>query len=169
MTLYCTPALLAEWYGLVELAQAAAPPEGPSVETALLAATLDGGDRTAWTDEEREAADRAAAFLEAACRIASREADSYLASAMATPLSALAVQESSLPRAAGDMARAMIWRQGGTEAIHEAARMARQWLRDIAAGRARLGSVNSEPARSGLPEFVRGKARFDLAGFLDAH
>lgn len=76
---YVTPALLQADYGAAELLQASASSDPAGlVSPALLAATIDGADRSNWTADERAAADVVAANVARACTQANARIDSTI-------------------------------------------------------------------------------------------
>ena len=102
---------------------------------------------------------------------ASAEADSYLAVRFSVPL---AEAPPLLVKAVCDLAREALDAQG-RQPVVDAAKRARQWLKDLAAGRATLGSgPDGDPGA--LPDSTSGGAVVDaparvftdetLAGFL---
>lgn len=83
---YVTPAQLAENPGALELAQVASDPGSPVVDTDLMALTLRGGDRSAYTAPEIAAADAAALRIDQASDGADSLIDGYLGKRYPLPL-----------------------------------------------------------------------------------
>ena len=76
---YITPADLAERPGAKELAQVATPEHKRIADTALMDATLRGGDRSSWTAEDQADADAAMARIQDAVVEADALIDGFLA------------------------------------------------------------------------------------------
>lgn len=75
---YITPAALAERPGSHEIAQVASLPHQMVRDDALMEATLRGGDRSAWTPEQLQAADAAYGRVQDAIAEAGALIDGYL-------------------------------------------------------------------------------------------
>ena len=76
---YITPADLAERPGAKELAQVATPEHKRIADTALMDATMRGGDRSAWSAADQADADAAMARIQDAVSEADSLIDGYLA------------------------------------------------------------------------------------------
>ncbi|MBI1626954.1 gp436 family protein [Comamonas suwonensis] len=76
---YITPIDLAERPGAKELAEVATPEHKRIVDTALMDATLRGGDRSSWTAEDQADADAAMARIQDAVAEADALIDGFLA------------------------------------------------------------------------------------------
>ncbi|MBF0371235.1 MAG: DUF1320 family protein [Magnetococcales bacterium] len=145
---YATPSDLIAWYGAVEMAQRGASDHLDVVDADLLLATVEGGDRSGWTQERQDAADEALGRMDAALLMATREMGVYLSGRYTLPIDAAVVADSALPRICGDLARWFLYDDGAPPHIGDRYDRANKVLRDIQAGRADLGGA-SAPSGSG--------------------
>lgn len=128
---YLTPAALLARFGAAALADLAWP-DGSRPNAEHLAVTISGGNRSSWTDDERAQADQAVATLTAICA----DTDAVLDDTFR--------QQYSLPLAGGlsasglkyglDLAFDALHKEAVSELVLNRANVARQWLRDVAAG-----------------------------------
>jgi phage gp36-like protein len=168
---YATPQNLLEWYGAKELAQIATPDDLIMVPAQLMRLTLDGGNRDAFSVEERAAADSAMTRISAALAESTSLIESYLGDRYSLPIADAVVQTSPLPRACGAMARRLLYDDGVPQEVGQRYELALGWLRDLASSQAGLGSnsTNQTKSAAGLADFTANERIFDqttLHGFV---
>lgn len=128
----------------------------------LLALVVEDGDRSAYSDDERAAADEAVKRVEAALTESTSLCNSYISKTHVLPLSADAVANSALRRACMDIARyeLMVDEDRLTDVAESRYKAAIVWLKDIAAGRASLGEDEQSPSDlSGRVQIKQGSSR----------
>lgn len=149
MTVYATFAdlVLAATGGWAELAQRASP--DPAVTGELLQATVEGGNRSAWSPEAQVAADAAVERLQDALDRASRHADTYLYPRYRQymPLPAELITGSSLPLAVATIAIKRLYGTTVPEDVRKGAQWADDYLRDLSAGKVSLGMPDTDVAQ----------------------
>jgi len=155
---YITAAALAERPGARELAQVATAEHLRLVPFELMEATLRGGDRSAWTADQVEAADDALQRIEEAVGQAESLVDGFLAQrGYPLPLSPVPELVTGWVR---DIARYLLHKdRGGKEAddpIVRAYRDALKFLEMIAAGKFSLGASDPIISRN-----LRASVRFE--------
>ena len=152
--------------GWTELAQRAT--VDPAVDGELLQATVDGGDRTAWSESAQVSADAAVLRLQEALERASRHADTYLFPRYRAnmPLPAEMVQGSSLPAAVATIAIKRLYGTSVPEDLRRGAQWADDYLRDLSAGKVSLGETDLEVAQPPGRMVSRTQAkRFDWGSY----
>jgi phage gp36-like protein len=115
------------------------------------------------TDRESEPTGTVDASVFAAAEAdASALIDGYLRSRYTVPI---ALPTGDLRVHAGSMARAILYRDGQTQAVADDQERAMEWLRDVAAGRVVLDAATATPAITGgtIGEAVFNDARNDFA------
>lgn len=138
---YATPQALLDRYSAAELAQLSDRSAGRLVTADLLAATVAGDDRSAWSADENAAADDALALINQVLADANAAIDGYLGR-YSLPL---AVVPRSLTRAACEIARFYLYDDAPTEHVTELYQSTVKWLGEIARGNIDLGlSANGE-------------------------
>ncbi|MEO5345861.1 MAG: DUF1320 domain-containing protein [Magnetococcus sp. YQC-9] len=163
---YAQSAQMLLWFGARELAQVAVPEEVTPISPELLRLTIEGGSRTAYTVEERAAADAGLLALERALEDAARLMDSHLVLRHPLPLSAEQIAQSPLPRLTGEIARRLLHRDRIPEAVQAGYQRAIAWLGDLAAGK--TGIIGGAVIGAGSPAFEAHPRLFDdttLRGF----
>lgn len=154
---YATPADMVARYGAEDMAGIGMPddiPPGVMVSGELLRATIDGGDREGYADEQRLAADGTLARILGALEEASRRMDSYLQTRVTLPLGAEQVTASPMAGYCCDIARYLLQDDRATEEPRKRYEQAILWLRDVAGGRVSLGVTLETPGAVGLPDWV---------------
>lgn len=146
--------------GATETAQASTPDWLRVIPAELLLATVQGDDRSAWTAEEIDAADRALARIEDALAEASAEIDAALSQRYSLPFSGPLWSQDLLRSICRALAR--WWLADDTERyddsgrpvspVADRARWARKFLVQIREGELRLDEV---PAQSGAGATVQ--------------
>jgi phage gp36-like protein len=141
--------------GWAELAQRAS--DDPAVTGELMKLTAEGGDRSAWTPEARDAADQAIARCSDALDRASRHADTYLFPKYRTvmPLPDELVQGSSLVEAVAAIALKRLYGTTVPEDLRRGAAWADDYLRDLASGKVSLGAGDQAVAQAPGATVVR--------------
>lgn len=151
------------WEALAQRASAS-----PLVDGALLAASVEGADRGAWTPESVAEADAALARLQDVLNRASRHADTYLFPRyrQTMPLSDAVVQASSLPDAVAAIAYKRLYGALVPEDVRKGCQWADDYLKDLSAGRVSLGMQDEVVAQSPGKVASRAPARvFDLKDY----
>lgn len=162
--MYATALELLQRFGDREMAERGAP-DAPEVTGALLRLTVEGGDRSAYSQAEQDAADTALARIEGALDDATKTINSYLI-AYTLPLEQALIDASNLPQINGDMARYHLYDDGAPEFVKDRYDAAMKWLRDIAAGKASLGPEDtSAAAPTGRVVARQGCSRFDWGSY----
>ena len=154
---YATPQNLLDWFDAQELAQLATPKRYPVIDALLLELTVSGGDRSAYTPEEIEAADAALAVINEALDASDAIIDSYLGQRYELPLSQTQIDASPLPRYCGDLARYQLADDQEVETITKRYDRALRWLRDLADGKASIGA--GEPEQASGAVVISGPSR----------
>lgn len=162
--MYTTALDLLQWFDAQEIAQAATPKRYPVVDAVLLELTASGGDRSAYTALQIEAADAALVVINEALAAASLTIDSYLRERYTLPLTQAIIDTSPLARTCGDLARFELNPGQDVEPLNKRHDKALRWLRDVANGVVSLGASDPIPASSGGvvvagPERVFGRDR----------
>jgi phage gp36-like protein len=170
---YATGQNLLEWYGAKELAQIATPDDLVMVPAQLLRLTLEGGNRDAFSLEEKAAADAAQVRISAVLEEATLLIESYLGRRYSLPIPDSGVQSSPLPRACGAMARRLLYDDGVPQEVGQRYELTLGWLRDLANSQANLGSEETTQTTvgAGLADFESSERIFDqstLQGFTSA-
>lgn len=148
--------------GWDELAQRAA--DDPAVTGDMIKATSEGDDRSAWTADERDAADKAVGRCSDALDRASRHADTYLYPKYRSvmPLPDPVVQGSSLVEAVSAIALKRLYGTTVPEDLRRGAQWADDYLRDLASGKVSLGAGDASVAQAAGETVVRtGPKSFD--------
>ncbi len=83
--MYISPTQLLDRVGGTELAELATPDQAPVVDAELMAATIDGSDRSAWSPAEIAVADHALVTIQTACDDATSLCNGYLAKRYTLP------------------------------------------------------------------------------------
>lgn len=132
--------------GWLELAQRAT--SDPDVDGALLQATAQAGDRSAWSPEAQAAADAALVRLQDALERASRHADTYLFPRyrQQMPLPPDLVNGSSLPAVVAAIALKRLYGTSVPEELRKGTQWADDYLRDLAKGVVSLGGADTTVA-----------------------
>lgn len=143
---YATAINMLDRFGDHEMAQRGAPAD-PAVTAELLRLTVTGGDRSAYTDAEQDAADAAAARIELALADAAAQIDSYLSPTYALPLAAELVAASNLEQVTCELARYNLYDDRAPEFVQDRYDRRLRWLRDVAANKASLGATDTAVAR----------------------
>ncbi len=147
--IYATAQNLLNWFDSQELAQLSTPKRYPVVDAVLLELTVSGGDRSAYTALEIEAADVALVVINESLTAATNLIDSYLAQQYSLPLAQSQVDTSPIPRTCGDIARYELSDDQAAEPVTQRYDRALRWLLHIAKGAATLGPGEPEPAGGG--------------------
>lgn len=144
---YATPAQLADGPSRgVELAQLF------NLDTALLLATLDSADRSAWTPDEQAAADAAVATIEERIALADAEIDRHLAGRYTVPLSPVTYP---ILRVWSEWIARYLINRDRDRTSEETGRIERDYnrairaLEQVAAGKLSLGASDTTAAGSG--------------------
>ena len=166
--MYATAAdmLRAATGGWNDLAQRAS--ASPLVDGALLQATVEGADRSAWTPAARGEADQAWSKLQDVLNRASRHADTYLFPRyrQTMPLLDAVVQASSLPDAVAAIAYKRLYGALVPEGVRKGCQWADDYLKDLSTGRVSLGVQDEVVAQSPGKVASRSPARvFDLKDY----
>ncbi len=154
---YATPQNLLDWFDAQELAQLATPKRYPVIDAVLLELTVSGGDRSAYTAQEIEAADAALASIAGALDASDAIIDSYVGKRYQLPLSQTQIDASPLPRYSGDLARYQLTDDQEVETITKRYDRALRWLRDLANGSASIGE--GEPEQTSGAVVISGPTR----------
>lgn len=144
--MYLSALELMQRFGPQELAQTATPDDQAVVASALMRATIEGADRTAWTADEIAVADLAAEAVDAALADAAALIDGYLASRYTLPLTTVPLP---LKRIAGDAARYYLMDDRATEEVSDRFEALKKLLQQIRDGKFTLGA--EDPAQTGSP------------------
>lgn len=133
--------------GWQELAQRAS--TDPAVDGALLQASAQAQDRSAWDAEAQAAADAALARLQDALERASRHADTYLFPRyrQQMPLPADLVDGSSLPAVVAAIALKRLYGTSVPEDLRKGTQWADDYLRDLSKGTVSLGGADATVAQ----------------------
>lgn len=162
---YATALNLLDRFGDREMAERAAP-DDPAVTAELLRLTVEGGDRSAYTQAERDAADRALARMELRLADAAAQIDSYLTPNYPLPLAAELVAASPLEEVNCDLARYALYDDRAPEFVTERYDRRVKWLRDVSAGRASLGPQDTATATpTGQVRRRQGVSRIDWEAY----
>lgn len=152
--------------GWDELAQRSA--STAEVDGELLRLTVDGGDRSAWSEAAQAAADEAVTKLNAALDRAARHADTYLFPRYRTvmPLSAEMVEGSDLPSVVAAIALKRLYGTSVPEDIRKGTQWAEDYLQSLAKGVVSLGALDTQVAQPGGRAAVRAPSKaFDWSGY----
>ena len=145
MSVYATLQHLADAAtgGWLELAQRAT--SDPDVDGALLQATAEAADRSAWSEGVQAAADAALAQLQGALEMASRHADTYLFPRyrQQMPLPPALVAGSSLPAVVAAIALKRLYGTSVPEELRKGTQWADDYLRDLSRGVVSLGGADT--------------------------
>ncbi|MBF0309466.1 MAG: DUF1320 family protein [Magnetococcales bacterium] len=167
--MYVTPANLLEMYGAAEMAGISRPDDIAAdirVTGELLRVTASAGDRSAWSAEEREAADRCLARIEAAIGQASMRIDSHLSRRYVLPLSAGMVAANPLKQICGDLVRWMLDDDTVQDATKARYQDALRWLDQVQRGEALLAPETTSPSGgAGGIATIPGATFFRAGGF----
>ena len=158
--MYVTAAQLATRYGYAELAQLAQPDDAVTVAPEMLRLTVEGGDRSAYSADETDAADHAVAAIDTAIADAGAEIDGYLAGRYTLPLAE--VPEVLALRAA-QVARYHLSNDQLIDKVEAAYKAAVRWLEWVSSGRIQLTTATGEAEATGgagSAEFVEGEGQF---------
>lgn len=134
MAAYATLTDLLEKFEADEMAQLCS--DDKDVDGALLQLTVDAGDRSGYTQAQRDAADLGAARLQAALDDAQAEVDTYLEGRYTLPL------DQSVPVltiVTCDVARFYLYDDRVPETVDRRYGARVSWLKDVASGRVQLG------------------------------
>lgn len=151
---YCNPIDLLS-YGARELAELVAV-DGAVVDPDLLRLTLEDGDRSSHTQQERDDADQALLALEVACADADLEIDGYLAGRYPLPIQQA---PGRLVQVAKRIARYNLYATSAPEEIATRYRDAIGWLKGVAAGRLNVPGLDDATTTTG----TAGSAQADPA------
>lgn len=142
--MYATVADMLERFTATELAQLADDPDTALVTSALLKASVAGGDLSAWTPEEQAAATSAIAVIDARLQDASDLIDGYLQSRYPLPL---ATVPKVLEHYACDIARQLLYRGNAPDHVDQRQAAVIKALEKINSGAVSLGlAVDNTPA-----------------------
>jgi len=132
--------------GWDDLAQRAAP--SAMVDGALLQATVQAADRSAWSAEAQAAADAALLRLQAVLQQASSHADTYMFPRYRAvmPLSPELVAGSALPAVVAAIALKRLHGHLVPEEVRKGCQWADDYLRDVSKGVVSLGAVDATVA-----------------------
>lgn len=147
--MYATASDLLVWFDAQEIAQLATPKRYSVVDAVLLELTAAGGDRSAYSAPQIEAADAALAVINDALSAASLSIDSYVRERYTLPLAQGVIDASPLARTCADIARFELNPNQEIEAVTKRHDKALRWLRDLATGVVSLGAGDPVPAASG--------------------
>lgn len=156
---YASPSDLVSRFGLTTIAQVATPERFAVVPVELLQLTIDGGDTSAYTAEEVEAATSTLDVITAAMNDAANEIDFYLAPKYPLPFDPVPAM---LVKLACDLARYNLYQAGASDEVKDRHKNATRILEQLGDGRLQLGvSVNNTELtkQPDLPEsFSAGRA-----------
>jgi phage gp36-like protein len=147
--MYATPNDLLELFGPSEIAGISRPdhiPVSVHVTGELLRLTCTGGDRSAFSAAERDAADHCLMRILFVLGEASKQMDSYLSRRYPLPLAAGVVAGSPLVRICADLARFAMDDDSVDKAAHARYQDALRWLDQVAGGQIVLAA---DPASAG--------------------
>lgn len=147
--IYATATQLLQWFDAQEIAQLATPRRYSVVDAELLELTASSGDRSAYNDLEIEAADATLVVINEALTAGTMIINSYVGQRYDLPLAQSQIDASPIPRHCGNIARYELTDDKEVEAITGRYKGALQWLRDIAIGKASLGTGEPAPAGGG--------------------
>lgn len=133
---YASPQDLVSRFGLTALAEVATPDRFAVIPVELLQLAIDGGDTSAYTTEEVEAANAALASIDAAIEDAEDEVDFYLAPKYPLPFSPV---PPVLVKLCSDLARYNLYQAGATDEIKDRQKHAIKTLEKLANGALQLG------------------------------
>ncbi len=165
---YASPSDLVSRFGFTSIAQVATPERYAVVSPELLKLTIEGGDTSAFTAEEVEAADATIETITAALNDAADEIDFYLAPKYTLPFDPVPVM---LIKLASDLARYNLYQAGASGEVKDRHKNAVRILEQLANGPLQLGvdSSNQELTKEpDLPEsFSAGRVftKDSLSGF----
>jgi len=151
--------------GWDELAQRAG---GALLDAALLQATVQAADRSAWTLDAQAQADAALVRITAVLESASRHADTYLFPRYRAvmPLSLELVAASSLAQAVAAIALKRLYGASLPDDLRKGTQWAEDYLRDLNKGVVSLGAVDTTVAQPAGRMVSRAQAKaFDWAGY----
>lgn len=151
---YCNPIDLLS-YGARELAELVAV-DGNVVDPDLLRLTIDDGDRSAYTQQERDDADEALLALEVACADADLEIDGYLAGRYPLPIQQA---PGRLVQVAKRIARYNLYSTTAPEQIASRYRDTVNWLKSVEAGASNVPGLDDATTTTG----TAGSAQADPA------
>lgn len=143
---YVTPTDLL-FFGDIEMAQRAFV-RPAQYDAALLRATIEETDRSAWTPTEQAEGDAAMARMQAACDRASAEADGYLGMLYATPLAA-PVNPPVIIHSL-NMARFWLYDDKSSDEVKYRYEQAIAWLTKVAEGMVKLDRPDTEEGGAGV-------------------
>ena len=140
----------------------------PLVDANLLAATVAGADRSAWSELATAAADAAHARITNALSRATYHADTYLFPRYRTqmPLPPELVAASALPAVVAAIAYKRLYGAAVPDEVRKGCQWADDYLRDISRGVVSLGAVDATVAQPAGHVVSRVPAKaFDWAGY----
>jgi phage gp36-like protein len=146
---YATPADMLERVGPKELAEVATPRDLAVVSPELMRDTIEGNDRSAYAQDEKDAADAALARIEGALADAQAQLDGYLGSRYSLPL---ASPPAVLTQYSVDVARFRLFDDAPPEAVKKRYDGALQFAQRVAKGEVAIGVSDQEVATGGSPE-----------------
>lgn len=168
---YVTPSQLVTQFGPKELAVIARPDDAASkvrITGELLRLTVDGGDRSAFSQAERDKADAILARMADAISRASQLMDSYIQLRHTIPLSATMIAANPLSSICGAIVRFFLSDDFATDETRTRHEMAIRWLKDLAKGDAILVDPDANSGGSGSggaggpPGFAAGVSFFSF-------
>lgn len=151
--------------GWDDLAQRAS--TSPLVDGALLQATAEATNRSAWTAEACAYADAALARLQDVLNRASRHADTYLFPRyrQTMPLAEELVQSSDLPSVVAAIAYKRLYGTNLPEDVRKGVQWADDYLRDLSRGVVSLGVQDAAVTPAGQVLSRSPGRTFDLSGY----
>ena len=161
---YTTALYMLDYYGAREMAQLGAP-ENSLVTEDLLRATIEGGDLSAYTQEEKDAAVKAQARIDNAITNATMLINSYLSKRYELPLSSSIVAESMLQQVCCDLARYALYDDQAIDTVEKRYQQHMRWLRDLESGKAFLGQNDTQSSQSGTGVVRTNSSDFDWSDF----
>ncbi len=138
------------------------------VDAALLQATVQAANRSAWTLDAQAQADAALVRINAVLESASRHADTYLFPRYRAvmPLSLELVAASSLAQAVAAIALKRLYGASLPDDLRKGTQWADDYLRDLNKGVVSLGAVDTTVAQPAGHMVSRAQAKaFDWAGY----
>lgn len=140
---YATAAQLIARIDDDQLAQLAAPGVDSDVDGVLLRLTIEGGDRSAYSQAQTDAADAALVAINSALADASLEINSYISPRYTLPLTQAVIDASPLPNACSDITIYQMAADRVTDLITEKYEKVIKWLRDVSKNIASLGEEDT--------------------------
>jgi phage gp36-like protein len=164
--MYTAIQTMIDLFGASEMAQLGDPDLSSSVTGELLQLTVDGGDRSAYTQAEQDAADAAVVRINNSISTAEKRINSYISPRYSLPLSQTLIDESSLPQAAADIARYLLMDDKATDEADTRFRHSIAWLRDVQANKASLGEQDTGVATpQGRINTAQGCSQFEWEAY----